>query len=95
MQRLFQKDGLCQIEEILAHEGPLKRTDPDYRGAKYNVQIWWTTGEITWEPLTTADKTGVYDTDPVTVAIYASKNGLLDTQERKIPGLNTREKTQK
>jgi hypothetical protein len=32
----------------------------------------WETGEITWEPIT-RDKTGVYDTDPVTVAIYAAK----------------------
>ena len=87
-------DGLWQFEEILAHKGPLKRTDPDYRGAKYNVQIRWMTGEITWEPLTTADKTGVYDTDPVTVAIYASKNRLLDTQGWKLPGLRTRAKTQ-
>jgi hypothetical protein len=26
----------------------------------------WETGEITWEPITRKDKTGVYDTDPVT-----------------------------
>jgi hypothetical protein len=28
----------------------------------------WETGEITWEPITRKDKTGVYDTDPVTLS---------------------------
>ena len=39
----------------------------------------WETGEISWEPLMTADKKGVYDTDPVTVAIFARKHDLLET----------------
>jgi hypothetical protein len=54
----------------------------------------WETGEITWEPLTTAKKDGVYDHDPVTVAIYARKHNLLDTPGWKLPGMKKRAKTQ-
>ena len=34
----------------------------------------WDSGEITWNPLG-----DTYTGDPVTVAMYAKKNGLLDT----------------
>ena len=87
-------DGLWKFKEILEHEGPLKRGDARYKGARYNVRVEWETGEKTWEPLTTADKMGVYDTDRVTVAIYARKHGLLDTPGWKLPGLKKIAKTQ-
>jgi hypothetical protein len=38
--------------------------------------------------LHTKDKTGVYNTDPVTVAIYAEKHGLLDTPGWKLDSRN-------
>jgi len=58
---------------ITAHEGPLKPSDPTYKGSKYNVMIEWENGEITSEPLTI-----IAADDPVTCAIYAKENGLLD-----------------
>ena len=29
----------------------LLASDPDWKGSKYNVQVEWETGEITFEPL--------------------------------------------
>ena len=87
-------DGIWKFREIQSHAGPFKPSDKEYRGSRYNLLIEWESGEITWEPLTTADKTGVYDTDPVTVAIYAFKNQLLDTPGWKLPGMKKRAKTQ-
>ena len=47
-------------------------SDPDWKGSKYNVQVEWVSGEITFEPLsiTAAD-------NPVTCAAYAKENDLL------------------
>ena len=45
-------------------------------------------------PLHTRDKGRVYDTDRVTVAIYAKKHGLLDTPGWRLPGLKKIAKTQ-
>lgn len=87
-------DGVWKFKEILDHK-VVKTTDSSYKGSRYNLQILWETGEITWEPLTTKDKVGVYDSDPVTVAIYAEKHKLLDTPGWKLPGLKKRAKTQK
>ena len=87
-------DGLWKFKEILRHQGPLRRGNKNYKGARYNVLVEWETGEKTWEPITTADKKGVYDTDRVTVAIYARKHGLLDTPGWKLPGLKKIAKTQ-
>jgi len=62
-----------QFCRITAHEGPLRPTDPSYKGSKYNIMIEWENGEITSEPLTL-----IAADDPVTCAIYAKENGLLD-----------------
>ena len=88
-------DGVWKFREIQAHQGPLKPSDPNYKGSRYNVQILWETGEISWEPLTKKDKTGTYDCDRVTVAIYAKAHGLLNTPGWKLPGLRKIAKTQK
>ena len=63
---------LFKFRAIIGHQGPLKATDPDWKGSKYNVQVEWKTGEVTLEPLPviTAD-------DPVTCAAYAKQNDLL------------------
>ena len=87
-------DGVWQFQDIMEHKGPLKKSDPEYKGSSYNVRIKWETGEITWEPLTTKDKNGIYEQDPVTVAIYARKHGLLDKKGWKLPGLKQLAKTQ-
>ena len=88
-------DGMWKYRGILRHEGPLKPSHPRYKGSRYNLLMEWEQGETTWEPLTRVDKTGVYDTDPVTVAIYAREHGLLDTPGWKLPGMKKLAKTQK
>ena len=63
---------LFRFRVIIGHQGPLTATDPDWKGSKYNVQVEWETGEVTFEPLSaiTAD-------DPVTCAAYAKQHDLL------------------
>ena len=63
---------LYRFRGIIGHQGPLLASDPDGKGSKYNVQVEWETGEITFEPLsiTTAD-------DSVTCATYTKENDLL------------------
>ncbi len=60
--------------DITAHQGPLTPKDPGWKGCKYNVLVEWETGETTYEPLNS-----IAADDPVTCAIYAKRNGLLDT----------------
>ncbi len=87
-------DGVWKFREILAHHGPLRPTHENYKGSKYNVLVEWETGERTWEPLTTHNKQGVADTDPVTAAAYARVNNLLDTPGWRMPRLRKYAKTQ-
>jgi len=48
------------------------------KGGKHEVLVKWSTGEETWEPLTT-----IAQTDPVTVGRYAKDKQLLDTPQWK------------
>jgi hypothetical protein len=66
-------DKAWKFRAITAHQGPLLPTDHDYKGSKYNVQVQWETGEVTYEPLSLIAKD-----DPVTCAVYAKENDLLD-----------------
>ena len=43
------------------------------KSGKYEILVQWTTGEETWEPLT-----WIADQDPMTIAMYAKDQGLLD-----------------
>ena len=52
---------LYKFRAIIGHEGPLEVTDPNWKGSKYNVQIEWETGEITFELLSV-----IADDDPIT-----------------------------
>ena len=63
---------LYRFRAIIGHQGPLIASDPDWKGGKYNVQVEWESGEITFECLyiIAAD-------DPVTCAVYAKENDLL------------------
>ena len=80
--------GYTNYKVILNHKGPLKQRDPDYKGSRYNVQVEWEMGKVTWEPLNQADgKGGIWHADPVTLAIYAKKHGLLDTPGWGVPRL--------
>ena len=63
---------LYRFRAIIGHQGPLIASDPDWKGIKYNVQVEWETGEITFEPLSI-----IPADDPVTCAAYAKENALL------------------
>ena len=63
---------LYRFRVIIGHQGPLLASDPDWKGSKYNVQVEWETGEITFEPLSI-----IAADDPVTCAAYAKENDLL------------------
>jgi hypothetical protein len=64
---------LWKFRKIVSHQGPLKKDHPDYKGSLYNLIVEWESGETTIDPLQliTAD-------DPVSCAIYARENNLLD-----------------
>ena len=62
---------LYRFRAIICHEGPLKATDPNWKGSKWNVQIEWETGEITFEPLRV-----IAADDPITCAAYAKQQNL-------------------
>ena len=57
---------LYRFRAIIGHQGPLLASDPDWKGSKYNVQVEWETGEITFGPLSI-----IAADDPVTWAAYA------------------------
>ena len=62
---------LYRFRAIIGHEGPLKATDPNWKGSKWNVQIESETGEITFEPLSV-----IAADDPITCAAYAKEKKL-------------------
>ena len=67
----FMDQELYRFRAIIGHEGPLKATDPNWKGSKLNVQIEWETGEITFEPLSV-----IAADDPITCAAYAKEKNL-------------------
>ena len=80
-------DATWQFEKIIGHQGPLSKNDPHYNGSRFNVQILWSTGETTYEPLTV-----IGADSPVICAVYARDNGLLDEPGwKRFKGLAQRE----
>ena len=67
------EDKLWRFTSIVSHEGPLTSKSPAYKGSRYNVLVVWEDGSQTYEPLDVVAKD-----DPVTCAIYARDNDLLD-----------------
>ena len=63
---------LFKFRAITGHQGPLKARDPDWKGSKYDVQVEWETGEVTFDPLSV-----IAADDPVTCATYAKQHDLL------------------
>ena len=63
---------LYRFRAIIGHQGPLLASDPDWKGSKYNVQVEWETGEITFEPLSI-----IAADDPVTCAALNPSPSLL------------------
>jgi hypothetical protein len=68
-------EQLYKFRRITAHQGPLRSSDKDYKGSRYNIFVEWETGETTYEPLDL-----IASDDPVTCAQYAKQHGLLDTE---------------
>ena len=67
----FMDQELYRFRGIIGHEGPLTATDPNWKGNKWNVQIEWETGEVTFEPLSV-----IAADDPITCAAYAKEKNL-------------------
>ena len=65
---------LHTLKEIVGHQGPLKPSDPNYKGSSYNVRLRWEDRSETDEPLGIVGKD-----DALTRADHARKHGLLDT----------------
>ena len=58
---------------ILSHTGPMTLKSEGWKGSKYNLNVQWEDGAVTSEPLNQFGKD-----DPVTCAVYAKDNNLLD-----------------
>jgi len=67
------EDNIWKFQSIDVHQGPLKHFDPKYKGSSWNVQVLWENGEVSYEPFSIIAKS-----DPVTIAIYAKENNLLE-----------------
>ena len=48
---LGMDQDLFEFRAITGHQGHLASTDPDWKGSKYDVQVEWETGEVTFEPI--------------------------------------------
>ena len=76
MEYIFKEENnkiVWKFKSIVSHQGPLSKKHPDYKGSTFNVKIEWDNGETTSEPLQI-----IAADDPVTCAIYARDNNLLD-----------------
>ena len=59
-------NDMFTFRALIGHQGPLKPTDPNWKGCKYTVLVDWKSGEETYEPFST-----------VTCAVDATENDLL------------------
>ena len=84
-------EQMWKFKSIIAHEGPLKPSDPSYKGSTWNVMVLWEDGSHTFEPLNT-----IAADDPVTCALYAKQMGLLEKEGwKRFKRLANREKKMK
>ena len=63
---------LFKFRATIGYQGPLAASDPDWKCSKYNIQVEWETGEITFEPVSM-----IAADDPVTCAAYTKQHDLL------------------
>lgn len=67
-------DEVYTFQEIIGHRGPLRKgRDNDYKGSMWNVQVLWTNGDVTFEPLHIIGKDA-----PIIVAQYARQHNLYE-----------------
>ena len=69
-ERDEDKDDHFRIEEISNH----RKAIMDTTAGEWEVLVQWANGETSWEPLSV-----IFTDDPVSVSMYALKNGLLNT----------------
>jgi hypothetical protein len=69
-----QGDVLWKFKRISGDQGPLGPKDKGYNGSTYNVQVEWEIGKITFESLSI-----IASDNPVSCAMYAKQNNLIDT----------------
>jgi hypothetical protein len=65
-------EQLYKFGRITAHQYPLRSSNKDYKGSRYNVLVEWDTGKTTYE--TPLDLIAI--NNPVTCAQYAKQHGL-------------------
>jgi hypothetical protein len=73
IEQLGEDAIVWRFKQIAGYEGPLTKNHPMWKGSIYNVRVEWENWEVTDEPLTT-----IAADDPVTCALYAKDNNLLD-----------------
>ena len=61
------------FKKILAHQGPIPRTDKRFKGESFNLKILWSTNETTWEPLSF-----FFEDQPEETVEYARSHNMLD-----------------
>ena len=66
-------DIIWKFKDIIGHKGPLKKGHNEFKGSPYNVTVLWENGETSDEPLSV-----IAADDPVSCALYARDNDLLD-----------------
>ena len=78
---------LYKFRAIIGHEGPLKMTDRNWEGSKYNVQIEWEAAEMTFDPLIV-----IAADDPITCAAYAKEKISIILMAEKDLGILSRKR---
>ena len=71
---------LYKFRAIIGHQGPLLASDPDWKGSKYNVQVEWETGEITFEPLSIIAADDPVDTILSVVSLFSLRSNNSTTR---------------
>jgi hypothetical protein len=83
-----ENNTIWKFKRITAHEGPITRRHSNWKGSTYNVMVEWEDGSVTAEPLAI-----VAADDPVSCAIYAKKNDLLEAPGwKRFKGIAKRQK---
>ena len=72
-EEMDPEEKLWRFKDIIGHEGPLKPSDPNYKGSTYNVLVAWEDGTQTYEPLSS-----IAADDAMTCAMYGKRNDILD-----------------
>jgi hypothetical protein len=78
------KDQYYVVDSITGHR---KAKGAHGDGSKWEVHVKWASEELTWEPLNT-----IRECDPITIAMYAEANDLLETQGWKVSKRFTKRK---